>query len=84
MPLKALEEEPCEKLKTITDCKPFVLNGDSNNDYNLQMIREGKFSHGVPVSFVNIMEHRVINIHSVHKSRDSHLEVIQRSSLAAF
>ena len=46
MPLNALEEEQCKKLRAITGCKPFVLNGDSNNRSNLELIREGYFTHG--------------------------------------
>ena len=46
MPLNALEEEQCKKLEAVSGCKPFVLNGDSNNFSNLKLIREGTFTHG--------------------------------------
>ena len=54
MPLNALEEEQCEKLKLLTGCKPFVLNGDSNTRANLALIRAGTFTHskymdGLPI-----------------------------------
>lgn len=46
MPLKGLEKEQCEKLQRIAGCKPFVLEGDNNNRFNLQRIRRGEFTHG--------------------------------------
>lgn len=48
MPLNALEEEQCEKLKAISNCKPFVLNSDSNTSCNIALIRQGSFTHGTP------------------------------------
>ena len=50
MPLIALEEEQCKKLRDIPGCKPFVLCGDSNNRYNLQQIRQGSFTHGMSIN----------------------------------
>ena len=47
MPLNALEAEQCKKLKAIAGCRPFVLNGDSNNKSNLELIRLGSFTHGM-------------------------------------
>ena len=46
MPLKALEDEQCEKLSRIQGCRPFVLNGDSNSPSNQARIRAGEFTHG--------------------------------------
>ena len=45
MPLKLLEEEQCDKLSRGKDCKPFVLNGDTNNPVNIKLIRQGTFTH---------------------------------------
>ena len=33
MPFKTLEDEQCKKLKKITNCVFFVLNGDSNKSH---------------------------------------------------
>ena len=46
MPLEALEKEQCLKMAIIDGCRPFVLNGDSNNMYSRRQIREGCFTHG--------------------------------------
>jgi len=46
MPLKALEEEQCRKLSKVEGCRPFVLNGDTNNPFNLLRIRQNMFTHG--------------------------------------
>ena len=47
MPLKTLEAQQCKKLSVIEGCKPFVLDGDSNNSSNLKLIRENNYTHGV-------------------------------------
>lgn len=47
MPLKALQDEQCEKLKYISSANPFVLNGDSNNKFNRKAIREGQYTHSM-------------------------------------
>lgn len=47
MPLKALQDEQCEKLKHISSANPFVLNGDSNNNFNRKAIRNGRFTHSM-------------------------------------
>lgn len=47
MPLKALQDEQCEKLKHISSANPFVLNGDSNNQFNRKAIREGQYTHSM-------------------------------------
>lgn len=45
MPLKALEDEQCEKLKHIPFASPFVLKDDSNTKSNRKNIREGQYTH---------------------------------------
>ena len=47
MPLKALQDEQCEKLKHISSADPFVLNGDNNNKFNRKAIREGRYTHSM-------------------------------------
>lgn len=46
MPLKALQNEQCEKLKQIVSVKPFILNADSNSKINRKNIKDGMYTHG--------------------------------------
>ena len=46
MPLKALQNQQCQKLNRIDGCTPFVLNGDTNRQANLQAIAGGYYTHG--------------------------------------
>jgi superfamily II DNA helicase RecQ len=74
MPLIALEEEQCRKLRDIPDCKPFVLNGDNNNRHNLQLIRQGAFTHGME-SLSNLpKDNRNTNNISLYESRNCRVE----------
>ena len=45
MPLIALEEEQCEKLTFIKNCRPIVLNGDNNKSSTLTDIRQSCYTH---------------------------------------
>jgi superfamily II DNA helicase RecQ len=46
IPFKALEDQQCRKLSIIEGCRPFVLNGDTNKNSNLRLIRQNSFTHG--------------------------------------
>ena len=47
MSLKALKAQQCKKLSDIEKCKSFVLNDDSNNHRNLNLIRQRNFTHSM-------------------------------------
>ena len=51
MPLKALQDEQCNKLGRINRAKPFVLNGDSNTKQNRRAIGQGCFTHSMPYNW---------------------------------
>ena len=56
MPLKALEDQQSEKLSAIEGCRPFVLNGDTNNHANLALIRQNRFTHGTRFIYICLIE----------------------------
>lgn len=47
MPLKALQNEQCEKLKQISSANPIVLDGDNNNKFNREKIKNGLYTHSM-------------------------------------
>ena len=82
MPLKALEEEQCRKLETISGCKPFVLDGDSNNRRNLDLIRDGGFTHGEAALSSRYGSTVDINVGSIHEPRNRCFKIVQRECSA--
>lgn len=46
MPLRALQDEQCEKLRSVSSANPIVLNGDNNNRVTRRKIGEGLYTHG--------------------------------------
>lgn len=47
LPLLELEADQAGKLAGVARCRPFVLNGDTNNSQNRHDIGAGKYTHGM-------------------------------------
>ena len=56
MPLKALKDQQCNEIQNIKDCKPFVLNRDTNNAHNLKFVQSNQFTHDMSVHINKLKE----------------------------
>lgn len=56
MPLKALQNEQCEKLRSVSSASLVVLNGDNNNQVTRRKIGDGLYTHSTKDSSLKVLQ----------------------------